>query len=530
LLASTLRQRAELISRQIFDQNPPDPRWPQLRKIAIQDLQQTLELKADQESAYRLLGRLYMLQRDDRQKAREALTKALELGVEGREDRAQTLLMRSGLQIEEEAKLADLNEALKLSENDAGIYRARAQVRASASNFTEALADLDKAIELEPKSAENYLLRGLTLVAAERPQEALADLDKAIELAPRSPLPSMQKARVLSTLKKWDEALAAINKAIEIQPNLAQTILLRATIYKELGKYSEALGDLDTILKMAPNSPQVLALHAQFSIQAGQMEKAITDLVGLLKFSPDNLPIKYQLGLLYTANKQPVEGLKQLSEVLSKDPEFTAAYRVRANTYLNIGKHAEAIADFEEANKREPDNSETLNNFAWVLATSPDDKLRDGKRAIELATKACELTDYKTPHILSTLAAAYAETGDFETAKKWSAKSIELEQGEIKEQLEKELESYQEGKPWREMQSMEEQAGEETDSDAVAEPGSKDSSSKDSGEKPGNDSAPPAAEEPAGQSTPATQTAEDGDKPDQGAEKSVGDDDADGDK
>jgi len=62
------------------------------------------------------------------------------------------------------------------------------------------------------------------------------------------------------------------------------------------------------------------------------------------------------------------------------------------------------------------------------LATSPDDKLRDGKRALKLATKAAESSGYETPHILSTLAAAYAETGDFENAAKWSQKAVELAQ------------------------------------------------------------------------------------------------------
>jgi hypothetical protein len=92
------------------------------------------------------------------------------------------------------------------------------------------------------------------------------------------------------------------------------------------------------------------------------------------------------------------------------------------------------------------------------LATSPEDKLRDGPRAIKLATKACEVTEYKKPHILSTLAAAYAETGDFETARKWSGKAVELgtKDKEVDEQLQKELESYQQKKPWRERQTVEE--------------------------------------------------------------------------
>ncbi len=91
-----------------------------------------------------------------------------------------------------------------------------------------------------------------------------------------------------------------------------------------------------------------------------------------------------------------------------------------------------------------------LNNLAWVLATSPEDELRDGGRAVELAKQACEVTEYKQAHILSTLAAGYAESGDFDHAVDWSQKAVALGADEMKEQLKKELESYQAKKPWRE--------------------------------------------------------------------------------
>ncbi len=85
--------------------------------------------------------------------------------------------------------------------------------------------------------------------------------------------------------------------------------------------------------------------------------------------------------------------------------------------------------------------------------------LRDGKKALELALKACEATDYKQAHILSTLAAAYAETGDFEKAREWSKKTVELateEDNPQLDQLKQELESYQKDKPWREEQKTDE--------------------------------------------------------------------------
>ena len=100
-----------------------------------------------------------------------------------------------------------------------------------------------------------------------------------------------------------------------------------------------------------------------------------------------------------------------------------------------------------------------FNNLSWVLATSPNDSVRDGKRAVELAEKACKLTDYKEAHILSTLGAAYAEVGNFEKAIESSEKAVELgdqEDHEQLDQLKQELESYRSGKPWREKQETEE--------------------------------------------------------------------------
>ena len=106
--------------------------------------------------------------------------------------------------------------------------------------------------------------------------------------------------------------------------------------------------------------------------------------------------------------------------------------------------------DYGESLKHDGNNPHVLNNLAWVLATSPDDKVRDGRRAIDLATKSCGLTEYKQAHIVSTLAAGYAETGDFATAIKWSKKAVELGEGDAVEQWKKELASYEAKKPWRE--------------------------------------------------------------------------------
>src|SRR5262249_53532226 len=104
------------------------------------------------------------------------------------------------------------------------------------------------------------------------------------------------------------------------------------------------------------------------------------------------------------------------------------------------------------------------NNLAWVLATSPDDGVRNASRSVELGSKAAELTENKQSHILSTLAAGYAESGDFAKAREWSQKAVDLgnDDAETSAQLKKELESYQASKPWREKQIIEENETGET--------------------------------------------------------------------
>jgi tetratricopeptide (TPR) repeat protein len=120
------------------------------------------------------------------------------------------------------------------------------------------------------------------------------------------------------------------------------------------------------------------------------------------------------------------------------------------------GKISEAITHFEEALRLKPDWVEPMNNLAWFLAASKETTVHNPDKAIRLAQRACELTNYKEPGLLDTLAVAYAATGDFSKAIETAEKALELcqssEQNTLKEKIENRLVLYKAGKPYIETQ------------------------------------------------------------------------------
>jgi tetratricopeptide (TPR) repeat protein len=125
----------------------------------------------------------------------------------------------------------------------------------------------------------------------------------------------------------------------------------------------------------------------------------------------------------------------------------------RAAAHYASGAMELALADYAESVKRFPQEPQPFNDFAWLLATGTTDGLRDGTRAIELATTACKLTDFKNAAYLDTLAAAYAEKGDFASAVKWQEEAVKFsreEPPEVQEQMKQRVESYRGKKPFRE--------------------------------------------------------------------------------
>lgn len=157
-------------------------------------------------------------------------------------------------------------------------------------------------------------------------------------------------------------------------------------------------------------------------------------------------------GVAWLGVKQPSHALSDFNESLRLKPDNLLAISYRADTLTGLKEYSKALADYNRVTELAPEMPNAHNGMAWILATSPYDKLRDGPKAVVAATKACELSKWKVAGYLDTLAAAYAETGDFEAAVKWQKQALS-ENGLPQEQLEKanrRLQFYENKRAFRE--------------------------------------------------------------------------------
>jgi tetratricopeptide (TPR) repeat protein len=119
--------------------------------------------------------------------------------------------------------------------------------------------------------------------------------------------------------------------------------------------------------------------------------------------------------------------LADFNQAIKLDPKMAAAFDNRGLTWGRKKEYQKAIADYDQAIKLDPKLVSAWNDRAWEEATAIEAKTRDGKKAVQDSKKALELAGSSDdPTLLTTLAAAYATAGDFESAVKWQTRAVQL--------------------------------------------------------------------------------------------------------
>lgn len=190
---------------------------------------------------------------------------------------------------------------------------------------------------------------------------------------------------------------------------------------------------------------------AEDLVNRSRPDEAMAHSLEAVKLDPEDPQAHANLGLLLSQRGEIAAAADQYAEAIRLDPRSVRAHVNLGVIQAQRGDFASAAAHAEAALRVEPDHVEALNNLAMILAACPDPTYRDGRRAVACATRACELTRWSQPGALDTMAAAYAEAGDFAAAAAWQEKAIGLLADErSREDFRSRLALYRAGKPYRE--------------------------------------------------------------------------------
>lgn len=246
-------------------------------------------------------------------------------------------------------------------------------------------------INREP-TATAYHHRGIARHALGFDELAMKDLDQAVQLGLRSPAMFINRAIVWHSLGNDQNALSDINQAIEADPKNALAFNNRSLIHASLGDLDESLTDATAAIRLDPDSADALNNRGVTNVKRGEYAAAIKD---------------------YTA-------------AVRLNDSFVEAYANRGFAAKKLGNYKAALADYGRAMKLSPQSPQAYNDAAWLLATCPDEEIRNGDQAVTYAKYACKLTDHKNGEFVDTLAAAYAASKDFKQAARTQQQALTL--------------------------------------------------------------------------------------------------------
>lgn len=311
---------------------------------------------------------------------------------------------------------ADLKTALEIAPKDASIWRYRAELRMKRNDFDGAISDFTAAIIHQPNDAHAYFLRSWLWAKKGAENKRLADLSEAIRCDPQWKEPYWNRGLVLADRNELDRALADFDAAIRIDPTFGSAYQYRGNVWRAKGNVKLALADYSEAIRLEPEKSFAYIERANLYTQQKEYGKALEDIDRALQIYPGYSHAYETRGKIRFARQEYFDAIQDFDRAIKRNPKSATAFIYRGSAWSKREEFANAIADYEAASKLAPEAPWPRNELAWIRATCPDPPFRDGKQAVALAMEACKLTAWQNGTYLDTLAAALAETGDFDKA------------------------------------------------------------------------------------------------------------------
>ncbi len=260
---------------------------------------------------------------------------------------------------------------------------------------------------------------------------------------------------VLFEKGQLDDAIAHYRTTLQMQPNYWDADYNLGTALLGKGQVDEAIFHCDKAVRMQPNDPDARVALANALLQKRRIDDAIVHYQKAVAIRPDYFLARAGLGHALLEKGKLDAAIEHSRAALLIQPNDADCHTVLAIALDEKGQSAEAIEHYEKALEISPQSVSALNNLAWLLATGSDASLRNGPRAIQFAQQADQLSGGTNAVVLRTLAAAYAEAGQFGKAIESAQAAMQLRRSQgddsLATELQQEIALYELGLPYREM-------------------------------------------------------------------------------
>ncbi len=330
-------------------------------------------------------------------------------------------------------------------------------VDVKAADWPRATTNLTRAYEYAQlhhteRSMSYYL--GVALQMQGKPLEALPYLEQCVVSAEMRPERDHRLGLSLLEAGRLAEAEIAIQSALQAKPQNLDYNLGRAALLMAKGDAPHAEPIYSNAVANHPAAPVAHKSYGDFLTLANRPAQAEPQYAAAVKLKPDNAAYRKAYANTLRRNGRLDRAGDQYEKAFALAKPTAQELLDLADLYAQLGQTGKVLNCYHQANESAPDSVPVLNNFAWLLATSPEAGVRNGKQAVVLAEKACTITEWKAAVLMGTLAAAYAEAGRFPEAvamaDKAIAKAREDKQDDVVKRNAELRELYRRGKPYRE--------------------------------------------------------------------------------
>lgn len=268
-------------------------------------------------------------------------------------------------------------------------------------------------------TAQAYLMEDMVDEAKELYEDMIA-------MQPDVHDPYLRLATIANQSGDYPEAIRQLKRAIQVEPEETELFNSLASVYKKQDNHEQAIANLKKSLEIDPEQFEAHGELARIYYLIRNFEQAFFHSQESIRINSDQSSVLKLLAALYGRQNKTDKAIEYLKKSLQVEPGQAAVMTQLGTALYGQGKIREAMDLWSGSLKIEPNQVLPTDTLAWIKATSKIEKLYDPPEALTFARRACELTKYRNPDTLVTLAAAFAANGRFDDAVETISKAIDI--------------------------------------------------------------------------------------------------------